>query len=1046
MGENSIPSDRILGNYRDGDALQLNRLLDNDINDNEINIIQASEYFAMDNLPSVCMKNCFNVLSLNAQSINAKFDSLVILIEMAKSQSVHFQAICIQESWLSDADDLSLFQLEGYQCFSHGKQCSAHGGLLTYVDMQYNCQELALDNHSPVWENLFILIKDPSLNKDIVLGNIYRPPYENNNSRNVGQFIAELDPVLAEITKSNRFCIIAGDYNINLLQIGNKRHYNDFLDLMISHSLFPKITLPTRLGRNSCSLIDNIFCNYLPCESNYTPGILFSDISDHFPIFIGVPIGVRGKSKKKMISIRKQGQGEQESLLRDLHDIDISSMLIQTAFTDPNQNYDILHENLMKLKDKHMPVKVVKFRKHKHKDNKWISNGIIKSIKYRDKLFRILKHTEQQSPEYDRLKVNLKTYNSILKKTIREAKTSYYQNRFNSYKSNIKKTWTTINEILCKSKNKEGGIKSIIHNGERITELNRIVQIFNDFFITIGPKLLKEIRPVTKSFQSYMTANIMSSFSFALTSEDEVKKIVHSLKSKSSSGPDGISVNLLKFLAPALITPMKIIINQSLLTGIYPEKLKIAKVIPLYKKGEKHNIENFRPVSLLSSISKVFEKVAYIQLSDYFTNNKLWFDGQYGFRNEHSTELAAVELTDRIMEALDKQHIAVSIFMDLSKAFDTLDHSILLSKLKFYGITGTALEWFTSYLSNRKQYVEIEGVCSTQEIIQTGVPQGSILGPILFLIYINDIHNASDAFNYILFADDTNLISCIDPISDDNIIAKVNHINRALASVTEWMEVNKLSLNVSKTKYLVFHNIRKNIRWSDIHIKINNTELDRVHTFNFLGIIFDEHMSWKPNTDQTAQKIIKFGGILNRLKNILPTNILKIIYCSMVNSRLSYAILTWGYDYKRLEKVQKRLIRIITRSKYNSHTEPLFKFLGLLKLEDMLKLSALKFYYKHKQDSLPKYFYTFQILTHAEQHDYNTRNRGQIITQVSRTKLANKRLRIYLPKLLQTTDRLILDKVASHSLQGYSNYIKRFFIDRYSNECLIENCYICNRN
>ena len=191
-------------------------------------------------------------------------------------------------------------------------------------------------------------------------------------------------------------------------------------------------------------------------------------------------------------------------------------------------------------------------------------------------------------------------------------------------------------------------------------------------------------------------------------------------------------MKLLQFLSPGLAGPLIVIINQSLIIGIFPDKLKIVKVVPLHKKDDKMKLDNYRPISLLSSISKVFEKVVFNQLSEYFKVNNLLFEGQYGFRDKHSTELATVELMDRVITALEEKRLPISIFMDLSKAFDTLDHKILLSKLQYYGVTGTALSWFNSYLSNRSQYVEINGRSSDVNNIDTGVPQGSILGPLLF--------------------------------------------------------------------------------------------------------------------------------------------------------------------------------------------------------------------------------------------------------------------------------------------------------------------------
>ena len=272
-------------------------------------------------------------------------------------------------------------------------------------------------------------------------------------------------------------------------------------------------------------------------------------------------------------------------------------------------------------------------------------------------------------------------------------------------------------------------------------------------------------------------------------------------------------------------------------------------------------VDNYRPISLLPVLSKVFEKCVFNQLYAYFQNYKLFYSSQYGFIKLHSTELACLELVDRILQERDRGELPIIIFIDLSKAFDTLDHQILLSKLKYYGADDTSLRWFSSYLSNRKQFVEIDGTCSQKKVITTGVPQGSILGPLLFIIYMNDIQFASDVFSSILYADDTNLISPMSVFSSRDISITSDNINLELNKISDWMAVNKLSLNIGKTKFMIFHYPQKKLKPNEIPVlKINNISIKKTKEFNFLGLTISETLQWNAHIN----KIVHHESITNR--------------------------------------------------------------------------------------------------------------------------------------------------------------------------------------
>ena len=321
-------------------------------------------------------------------------------------------------------------------------------------------------------------------------------------------------------------------------------------------------------------------------------------------------------------------------------------------------------------------------------------------------------------------------------------------------------------------------------------------------------------------------------------------------------------------------------------------------------------------------------------------------------------------------------------------------------------------------------------------MIKTGAPQGSVLGP-LFLIYLNDISNASELFNFISYADDSTLsgsLSLIDTQQTDNI-------NSHLDKISEWLKVNKLTLNEQKTKFMIFYQKNKVIHIPII--RINNTEIECVNSFNLLGIELTKDLSWKNDIDKISYKILRSVGILGRLKYILPQYIKIMIYNSLILSHLNYGILAWGYDQRRLFTLQKQSIRHITCAKYNSHTEPLFKYLKLLKLSEIFSIAQLKFYFRYKNYTLPEYFRRFPYYANMNIHSHRTRNRTELRIPRVKHAFANKCIRNSFPNLINNLEPTIKEKIDTHSLSGFTRYVKTSLLDKYSISCQIVNCFVC---
>ena len=500
------------------------------------------------------------------------------------------------------------------------------------------------------------------------------------------------------------------------------------------------------------------------------------------------------------------------------------------------------------------------------------------------------------------------------------------------------------------------------------------------------------------------------------------------MNKNKSTGPYSIPVYLLKILSTYIAEPLATLVNSSFENGIFPDKLKIGKVNPLHKKESTDSPSNYRPISILSVFSKIIEKLMHKRLYNFLDTFELLYPLQFGFREKHSTMHALLSLTEAIKHSIDSGNFGCGIFLDLQKAFDTVNHKILLGKLEHYGIRGTALDWFQSYLSGRQQYVVINGHISDSLPITCGVPQGSVLGPLLFLIYMNDLPNVSKVLQFYLFADDTSIYFDANEL---NHLQKV--VNKELRKVRKWLEANRLALNISKTNYVIFHSNSKKIN-DFIRIKLGRKAITRMNYVKYLGVLIDSTLSWKPHVTELSKKLSRNCAIFFKIRHYVNPETLRLLYYSLFYSFLSYGVSVWGLTHPTIldpiVKLQKKVVRAITFQDKHAHSTPLFFQLKTLKLFDIHSLHLLCFVYDCiKGQSLACFGEIFTPLQSMHQHFTRQVSKGNIFMERVNTTQYGKRSVRYAGAMLWNTLPVCIRESSSKVV--FKKNLQKWYLESY---------------
>jgi hypothetical protein len=669
----------------------------------------------------------------------------------------------------------------------------------------------------------------------------------------------------------------------------------------------------------------------------------------------------------------------------------LESQCVDTSYAAFWSNYSKLYEICF-------PMRKIRFNRNIHKKNQFMTEGLLNSRRTKQQLYEkfLADPTEPARALY-------KNFSKIYFKTVRAAKKLHYSNILTANAKNSKKTWDTFNEILGRGRPNES-VEKIIINGQDVTDPVQIATGFNTFFTSIGKDISNSIPPTEKRPEDYINyGREIPLLNLGNTTPEHVKKVISKLANKNSCDVSGVSTRMIKTVGNEIAVPLSHIFNLSLSNGVFPSQLKNCRVIPIFKAGDHTERDNYRPISLLSSFSKILEKIVAEKLIEHLLSNDLLYLHQYGFLPNRSSEQNLIQIVNYISEALNDNMYCIGIFLDLKKAFDVCSHEILLRKLQKMGIQGTAYNWFASYLSNRAQCVDINGKLSDFLALDISVIQGSTLGPILFLCYINDFWSASTLFS-LLFADDTT------GLAKGKVLSELSeYVNTELQKIALWYRANKMAVNTSKTKFIVFRTHGKQINPDHCRIVFNSNEIgqpvnpdmikpiERIHnegnekSFKLLGVYLDEYLSFNDHVSKLCAKISKSLFCLNRIKNFVNVKALKTLYLAMVQSNISYCINVYGCannsTLKPLVLKQKQAIRIISHAGYYDHTGPLFVQHQILPLNELILYSRMKFMHNYMFGNVPPSFFDMWLTNRERNNIRILRNADDLFVPPHRIEL-----------------------------------------------------------
>ena len=749
-------------------------------------------------------------------------------------------------------------------------------------------------------------------------------------------------------------------------------------------------------------------------------GVVKLGISDHDLIFCIRKIETIKSGKHNTLKTRSFKNYTKLAFVNDLSDVAFPDY---STFKSVNEAYTHFTTTFMHIVDKSAPYKNIRV---KGNTKLWFDKDISNIISMREK----------QKKKFLKSKLHVdfelyKEYRKLAQKAVKKKKTDYIKGKLQENMKNPKELWKTLKDLGLSSKLTSNSKICLEKEGHIVHDTKTNANVFKNFFSELAVSLVNKLpKPIglfgqQKIENYYNQKNIpQNSFFFQKTSEERVFEILNDIDIKKACGIDNLHGQFLRDGAQVIKTPICQLVNICL-GSFFPDQCKIAKLKPLYKKGKKVDPKNYRPISLLPLLSKIIERIVNDQLQCHLEKHNILFQYQSGFRSKHSPNTCLAHLTNQILTGFESKKNTGMILIDLQKAFDTLDHGILIKKLKYFGFSTKTTAWFSSYLTNRHFVVNLEQVLSDKGHLKCGVPQGSILGPLLFLLYVNDMPSALEYCELRLYADDT----CIF-FSHENITEIEEKLNTDFNRLCEWFIENKLSIHYGedKTKCILFR--QKNCPPKTMDIRRGENNIKQYKTVEYLGVLLDEHLSGESMAIKVIDKINQKIKFLYRQSRYLSPSLRRLLCNSLIQPHFDFGCCSWFPNLpaslkKRLQTSQNKCIRYCLTLKNRDHIDKThFEKINWLPVEKRFEQCIAVTVFNFKKGICPPYM--SEIYKNNSSPAVNTRRSLNSLLQPNYTKKYPRNSLSYLgPKIWNDLDKLIKDSTSTNS---FKHALKRKFI------------------